>query len=43
MRLLGDRKRARRYCELKDEALDHTVWRATFERKYGLVVRQNMS
>lgn len=32
MRLLDERKIARRYCKLKDEALDHTVWRASFER-----------
>lgn len=26
MRLLDERKRERRYCKLKDEARDHTVW-----------------
>lgn len=43
IRLVDDRKIARRYCQLKDEALDHTVWRASFERVYGPVVRQTMS
>jgi len=43
MRLLDDRKIARRYCNLKDEALDYTVWRASFERVYGPVIRQTMS
>ena len=43
MRLLGDCKIARRYCQLKDDALDHTVWSASFERIYGPVVRQTVS
>ena len=28
------------YCELKEEALDRTVWRTGFERGCGSVVRQ---
>jgi len=34
--LLDDRKENRGYWRLKEEALDHTVWR----RGYGPVVRQ---
>jgi hypothetical protein len=43
MRLLDDRKTARRYCKLKDEALDLTVWRASFERDDGTLVRGTVS
>jgi hypothetical protein len=39
--LLDDLKEKRRYCELKEEALDRTVWRNRFGRGYGPVVRKN--
>jgi hypothetical protein len=29
----------RGYWELKEEALDHTMWRTCFERGYGHIVR----
>jgi hypothetical protein len=38
--LLDDLKGKRRYCKLKEEALDRTVWRTRFGRGYGPVVRQ---
>jgi hypothetical protein len=38
--LLDDLKEKRRYCKLKEEALDRTLWRILFERGYGPVVRQ---
>jgi hypothetical protein len=38
--LLDDFKEKRRYWKLKEEALDHTLWRTRFERGYGPVVRQ---
>jgi hypothetical protein len=34
--LLGDRKEARRYWKLKEEAQDRTLWRTQFGRGYGL-------
>jgi hypothetical protein len=37
---LGDLKERRRYCELKEEALDGTVWRTRFGRGRGPVVTQ---
>jgi len=39
-KLLDDLKERRRYCHLKEEALDRTVWRAGFGRGFGPVVRQ---
>jgi len=39
-KLLDDLKDSRGYCELKEEALDRTVWRAGFGRGFGPVVRQ---
>jgi hypothetical protein len=36
-KLLDDLKDRRGYCHLKEEALDHTVWRACFGRGFGLV------
>jgi hypothetical protein len=39
-RLLNDLKEKRRYWELKQEALDRTLWRTRFGRGYGPVVRQ---
>jgi hypothetical protein len=38
--LLAELKISRKYCKLKEEILGHIVWRAHFERGYGLVVRQ---
>ena len=39
-KLLDDLKERRGYCQLKEEALDRTVWRAGFGRGFGPVVRQ---
>ena len=39
-KLLDDRKERRGYPNLKEEALDHTMWRARFGRGFGPVVRQ---
>jgi len=39
-KLLGDLKERRRYSQLKEEALDRTVWRARFGRGFGPVARQ---
>jgi hypothetical protein len=36
MQLLNDLKEKRRYCNLKEAAQDHTVWRTRFERGCGL-------
>jgi hypothetical protein len=38
--LLDDLEEKRRYCKLKEEALDRTLWRTRFGRGYGPVVRQ---
>jgi hypothetical protein len=38
--LLDDLKEKRRYCKLKEEALDRTQWRTRFGTGYGPVVRQ---
>ena len=38
-KLLDDLKERRGYCELKQEALEPTVWRAGFGRVFGPVVR----
>jgi hypothetical protein len=40
MQLLDDLKEKRRYWTLKEEALDHTLWRTPIGRGYGPVVRQ---
>jgi hypothetical protein len=37
--LLDDLRETRGYWKLKEEALDHTVWRTRFGRGYGRVVR----
>jgi len=37
-KLLDDLKDSRGYCELKEEALDRTVWRNRFGRGFGPVV-----
>jgi len=39
-KLLDDLKERRGYSHLKEEALDHTIWRACFGRGFGPVVRQ---
>jgi len=39
-KLLDDLKERRGYSHLKEEALDHTMWRARFGRGLGPVVRQ---
>ena len=38
--LLDDLKEKRRYWKLKEEALDHTLWRTHFGKGYKPVVRQ---
>jgi hypothetical protein len=38
--LLDDHKETRGYWKLKEEALDRTMWRTHFGRRYGPVVRQ---
>ena len=37
-KLLDDLKDRRRYCQLKEEALDRTMWRNRFGRAFGPVV-----
>jgi hypothetical protein len=37
-KLLDDLKERRGYSHLKEEALDHTIWRACFGRGFGPVV-----
>jgi len=39
-KLLDDVKERRGYCQLKEEALDRTMWRARFGRVFGPVVKQ---
>ena len=39
-KLLDDVKERRGYCNVKEEALDCTMWRARFGRSFGPVVRQ---
>jgi len=39
-KILDDLKERRGYSNLKEEALDCTVWRACFGRGFGPVVRQ---
>ena len=39
-KLLDDLKDRRRYCQLKEEALDRTMWRNRFARGFGPVVWQ---
>jgi hypothetical protein len=38
--LLDDLKEKRRYWKLKEEALDHNLWRTRFGRDYGPVITQ---
>ena len=39
-KLLDDLKERRGYCQLKEEALDRTVWTACFGRGFGPFLRQ---
>ena len=39
-KLLDDLKERRRYCELKEEAVDRCMWRNRFGRGFGPVVCQ---
>ena len=39
-KLLDDLQERRGYSQLKEEALDRTMWRARFGRGFGPVVRQ---
>jgi hypothetical protein len=39
-KLLNDLKVSRGFLQLKEEALDRTMWRAGFGRGFGPVVRQ---
>ena len=39
-KLLDDLKERRGYSQLKEEALDRTMWRARFGRGFGPVIRQ---
>jgi hypothetical protein len=41
-KLLDDLKERRGYCQLKEEALDRTMWRAGFGRGFEPVVRQTI-
>jgi len=38
--LLDDLKESIRYCKLKIEELDHTLWRTGFGRDYEPVVKE---
>ena len=40
-KLLDDLKDRREYSDLKEEAVDHTIWRNRFGGDFGPVVRQN--
>ena len=39
-KLLDELKETRRYSQLKEEALDRTMWKARFERGFRPVLRQ---
>ena len=39
-KLLDDLKDRRGYCQLKEEALDRTMWRNRFGRGFGPLFRQ---
>ena len=41
MQILGDVKEKRGYWKLKEEALDHTLWRTGFGKGYEIGVRQS--
>jgi hypothetical protein len=38
--LLDDLEAKRRYCDLKEEALDGHIWRTGFDRVYGPIAGQ---
>jgi hypothetical protein len=38
--LLDNLKGEKEYWKMKEEALNHTVWRTRFGRGYGTVIRQ---
>jgi len=38
--LLDNLKEMKEYWKLKEEALNHTLWRTRFGRGYGIVIRQ---
>jgi hypothetical protein len=38
--IMDDLKEMRGYCNLKEEALDRTVWRTGFRRSFGLAITQ---
>jgi hypothetical protein len=40
-KLLDDLKERRGYCQLKEDALDRTMWRAGFGRGFGYVRQTN--
>jgi hypothetical protein len=40
--LPDEKKEKRGYWKLKEEALDNAVWRTSFGRSYGLVVRETI-
>ena len=40
--LLNDLKEKRKYLKLKEEALDHTMWRTRSGRGYGPVIKQTI-
>ena len=42
-KLLDDLKERRGYSHLKEEALDRTMWRASFGREFGPFVRQTIN
>jgi hypothetical protein len=42
-KLLDDLKEKTGYWKLKEEAVDHTVWRTRFARGYGPAVRRTIS
>jgi hypothetical protein len=41
--LMDDFRKMRRYWKLKEEALDHTLWRSRFGREYVVVVVMKMT
>jgi hypothetical protein len=41
-KLLDDLKERRGYCNLKEEALNCTMWSARFGRGFGPVIRQTI-
>jgi hypothetical protein len=41
-KLLDDLKERRGYFQLKEEALDSSMWRSRFARSFGSVVRQTI-